>query len=348
MVDRYFSSKTPAALRHIDQDCSRNTCLTEVDWNLPGVYAWIFDNRYIYIGKSKRLATRIRQHISYLNGSDRCKDTVGSYYRNVARKHADTAQLVVLCNHVMDVETLSELEVFWINQIMFYQDELICLNMVHNHKHTEEQSKKTSGRVKRWFANPKNRHKKSIYTKNQWKDPGFRQLNLDRLKNLHASGRKFIRAQYLRIKSPSNEIYTVSRRSAIRILRCGNNRGALENLFRSSFILSGWSIVETLVAGGAQRERLDALSNEPQFSEALREVSKLRDHYGPKLHACKPEFLVFRGIVYKSLFHSLLLKKRKELNSLRDWHERRKDGPLKLHSIPSYDKYLKLKAVEVL
>ena len=146
------------------------------DLELAGVYMWIYDRRYVYIGSAKRLQKRLREHCRLMTGTVDYINT-SRKHKHVARKYGDTAELYVLENGAYDMQRAYDLERKWLAYFhkiapkeFFLNDHMIPGGGMANKKAMK----------KRWT--PEARRARSEFMKQQarkqWEDPEFRAMQM--------------------------------------------------------------------------------------------------------------------------------------------------------------------------
>jgi hypothetical protein len=219
----------------------------DLDFSIAGIYVWIFDRRYAYVGSAKNLSKRLRQHCRLIVGRTRSINTSRKHSR-VAKKYADSAELFILENGDFDMAEAYSLEREWIAFFHRHAPEGLLLN---DHMLPGGGLSNKRAMQKRWTSDA--RKVRSDFMKkqvrHQWKNPEFIEINRERMRKLRATGWIPAKVQIVDVTTPLGDTYTLRAKSLRQIFMTSTDNMAHVRVFKSPMLV-GWRLGNLREASG--------------------------------------------------------------------------------------------------
>lgn len=283
---------------------------------------WTYDQRYFYIGRSRKLSHRLRQHLLWYMSCKSKSLGTSNLHTRVARKYWKNANVYILAQS-KESGQWSDVESYWIRKACERLGPAGCTNVMF----TAVGSRGQADRVAK-----------------QWEDPNFQRVNADRLRRLRDSGWASTSVQQLRVTTPSGAIYRILTSELKSVFSLGTQGGSI-SVFDRSYVFADWLLEQGDRGGGYARPPSD-FSIFIQDPDVI-QVMALKKCAGEKAFNLTPSYATIDGVVYKALRHTDLRAKFNAWKLSLSWHERRTIGSYvsNLHKFKSYTDYLAMDAV---
>jgi hypothetical protein len=306
-------------------------CVKNPQWTKSGVYVWFFTRKgktYFYVGRSRRLQTRLGLHVDLLKNRNEYVGT-NTKHKNLGRKYADTARFYILENDIRDIEKLNEAETRWIRFFLDRLGEDSALNFTYTYNGFLERSRKH----REYFNTPGARENRAEHTRRQWDDPSFREINLERLRKLRDTGWVPTPKNIWIVTLPDSTKYRLFQTDFVKLFRIGCRVGGAITLFDAAPYFADWKIEVEKGRYDSKVNDITEFSKHPYIQWSLR-ISKTR-----KLMGLQPCHALFNGVMYKSISIQSMKQHIARLRSKLSWHEKRKEGPTIIKTFMTFTDY---------